>query len=111
MNVYDTANRLAKEMRESEEYKNYKKAKDEIKEKPELNEKLKKFEQMRYDIQMAAMQGKEAIDGKTEEMQNLYAELVKDEFMKNYFDVEFKFNVMLGDVNKIIGEAVRDILM
>ena len=27
MNIYDTANRLAQEMRESEEYKNYKKLK------------------------------------------------------------------------------------
>ena len=35
MNVYDTANRLAKEIQESEEYKSYKELKDEIMANPE----------------------------------------------------------------------------
>ena len=34
MQVYDTANRLAQEIRESEEYKGYKKLKDEIQNNP-----------------------------------------------------------------------------
>ena len=30
--------------------------------------------------------------------------------VKEYFDVEVRFNVMLADVNRIIGEAVKDVL-
>ena len=41
MNVYDTANRLAQEIRQSEEYLKYKKRKDEISQDPELKKKLK----------------------------------------------------------------------
>ena len=40
MNIYDTANRLAKEMKESEEYKNYKKLKDSIESNPDKKAKL-----------------------------------------------------------------------
>ena len=29
---------------------------------------------------------------------------------KKYFDAEMKFNIMLADVNKLIGEAVRDVM-
>ena len=30
--------------------------------------------------------------------------------VKEYFDAEVKFNVLLADVNKIIGDAVKDVL-
>ena len=39
-NVYDTANRLAYEIKESKEYKDYKLARQKINENPELKEKI-----------------------------------------------------------------------
>ena len=30
--------------------------------------------------------------------------------VKEYFDKEVRFNVMIADVNKIIGEAIKDVL-
>ena len=30
--------------------------------------------------------------------------------MKKYFDAELKFNVLLTDVNKIIADAVQDLI-
>ena len=47
---------------------------------------------------------------KVGEMQEVYTDLLSKENVKEYFDAEFKFNVLLADVNKIIGEAVRDVL-
>ena len=32
------------------------------------------------------------------------------EDIKEYFDLEVKFNVMIADVNKIIAEAIKDVL-
>ncbi len=43
-------------------------------------------------------------------LQEKYAELIQDEKIKEYFEAEMQFNVMLTDVNKIIAEAVRDVL-
>ena len=36
--------------------------------------------------------------------------LLENPDMKEYFDLEVRFNVLLADVNKIIGEAVKDVL-
>ena len=47
---------------------------------------------------------------KEKELQETYTELLSKENVKEYFDAEFKFNILLADVNKIIGEAVKDII-
>ena len=54
MNVYDTANRLAQEIKASEEYVNYKMAKETLSLKPELKKKIQEFEQARYEAQIIA---------------------------------------------------------
>ncbi len=110
MNIYDTANRLASEIKNSEEYINYKMAKETIKLKPELQEKIKEFEKARYDAQISAIQTGKDDEEKVKKMQELYINLIAIDEVKKYFDAEIKFNVVLADVNKIIGEAVKDVL-
>ena len=110
MNVYDTVNRLAQEIKTSEEYVNYKNAKEYIDLKPELKEKIMDFQKLRYEAQIAAMQEGKEDQTKLEEAQKLYIELIQIDEVKKYFDTELKFNVMLADVNKIISEAVEDII-
>ena len=61
-------------------------------------------------MQIAAIsEGKKEVE-KANELQNLYAQLIANEKMKQYFDAELKFNIMLADVNKIISEAVADVI-
>ena len=110
MNVYDTVNKLAQEIKESEEYTNFKKYKEIVKNDNETNEKIKKFENLRYELQISAMQGLEIDKEKEKELQTIYAELLTRENVKEYFDSEFKFNILLADVNKIIGDSVKDIM-
>lgn len=110
MNIYDTANRLAYEIKNSEEYINYKKMKEEVKNNPELKEKLEKFEKERYEVQIEAMSSGKQDAEKVADMQKIYTELISNDIMKKYFDAELKFNVMLADVNKIIGESVEDLI-
>ena len=110
MNVYDTANKLASEIRSSEEYLNYKKAKDALESNNELKSKVDEFEKTRYDVQVLAMQGKEANEEKNRKLQEMYTILIQNKEIKEYFDLEVKFNVMIADVNKIIAESVQDVL-
>lgn len=110
MNVYDTANRLAQELKQSEEYINYKMAKETLSLKPDLKKKIDEFEMARYDAQITAMQTGKSDEEKTKKMQQLYIELIEDDDAKNFFDTETKFNIVLADVNKIIGDAVMDVL-
>ena len=110
MNVYETVNRLATELKESEEYVNYKMAKETLSLKPDLKKKIQEFEDARYDAQISAMQTGKSDEEKTKKMQNLYIELIENEDAKRFFDTEMKFNILLADVNKIIGDAIKDVL-
>ena len=110
MNIYDTANRLASEIKQSEEYINFKMAKQTLNLNQELKKKIAEFEQARYDAQITQMQTGKEDEQKTNKMRDLYAELIQIDDAKKYFDAEMKFNIILADVNKIIGEAVRDVL-
>ncbi len=110
MNVYDTANRLAGEIKESEEYVNYKMARQALALNLDLKKKIGEFEVARYNAQLTQMQTGKEDEEKTNKMKELYAELIQIEEAKKYFDAEMKFNILLTDVNKIIGEAVRDVM-
>ena len=110
MQVYDTANRLAQEIKDSEEFINYKMAKQTINLNEELKKKINEFEMARYEEQMSTMQTGKIDEEKIKKVQYLYRELIENMEAKKYFDAELKFNVMLGDVNKIISESVRDLI-
>lgn len=109
MNVYDTANNLAREIKESDEYKKYLDLKSEIANDVKKKEKLEEFEKERYMSQIAAMQGKPQ-DEEIKKMEEKYSELITDSKMKEYFEAEMKFNIMISDVNRIIAEAVKEVL-
>lgn len=110
MNVYDTANKLAKEIESSQEYVEYKKAKQGIEENLEFKQKVQEFEKIRYDVQLLSMQGKEVDEEKNKKLQEMYTILIQNKDIKRYFDLEVKFNVMIADVNKIIAESIKDVL-
>lgn len=110
MNVYDTANRLAYEIQQSEEYKGYKKLKDTLMSNPDTEQKIEEFERLRYNLQLMQYTGEEKDEEKSKQLEEMYAMLVQDNQIKEYFDLEVKFNIMIADVNKIIAESIKDVL-
>ena len=110
MYVYDEANKLAKAIQDSKEYLDYKKAREDMQSIPEMKQKLDEFEKIRYDVQVLSFQGEKQDEEKMKKLQELYEILMKDEKIKQYFDVEVRFNIMLADVNRIISESVKDLL-
>lgn len=109
MYVYDQANNLAKSIQESKEYLEYKKAKEELKSNPEMKQKIDEFEKIRYDVQVMSFQG-EQDEEKQKKLQQMYQILMQDSKIKDFFDIEVRFNIMLADVNRIISESVKDLL-
>jgi len=110
MNIYDTANRLASEIKQSEEYMNYKMAKQALNLNTELKKKMSEFEQLRYEAQIVQLQtGKEDTE-KMNKVREMFELLMQEDEAKKFFDAETKFNIVIADVNKIIGEAIRDVM-
>ena len=110
MNVYDTANRLAQEIKQSEEYSTYKMAKEAINLNVELKNKIDEFEKARYEAQIIALQTGKDDEDKMKHVQELYGELIQSQEASKFFDAEMKFNILIADVNKIIGEVVHSVL-
>ena len=110
MNIYDTAKKLAQELKQSEEYVNYKMAKEALNLNPELMKKIEEFETARYEAQIVAMQTGKNDEEKTKKVQQLYIELFENQDAARFFEAETKFNIILADVNKIIGDAVIDVI-
>ena len=110
MNVYDEVNNLARAIKESKEYLEYKEIKAELFVDPELKKQVDEFEKIRYEEQLLALQGEKHSDEKMKKLQELYEILVQNPRIKDYFDKEVRFNVLIADVNKIIGEAIKDVL-
>lgn len=110
MIIYDTANKLAQEIKQSEEYINYKMAKEAINLNIEIKNKIKEFEKLRYNLQIEVMKtGKHNEEGE-KKIQQLYLELIQNDEAKRFFETETKFNLLIADVNKIIGEAIKDVI-
>ena len=110
MNVYDTANQLAQEIKQSEEYITYKTAKEAINLNYELKQKIDEFEKARYEAQIVALQTGKDDTEKMKKVQALYGELIQNQEASRYFDAEMKFNLLITDVNRIIGEAIQSLL-
>lgn len=110
MNPYDKVHELVRAIKESDEVKNYTTIKEELYADDKNKEMIKNFRDMQTEVQSLLMQGKEADEQKMEKLQNLYQILVANPKIKEFFDKEVQFDVMLSDIYKIIGEGLKDIL-
>ena len=84
--------------------------KNKIFQNPELKQKIEEFEKIRYEVQVLTVRANEQDEEKMKKLQELYQILIDNNEVKEFFDKEVAFNVMLADVNKIIAEAVKDVL-
>ncbi|MGN1329758.1 MAG: YlbF family regulator [Clostridia bacterium] len=110
VNVYDSVNNLADAIKRSKEYSEYKEIKEKIMKDQDTKTKIDEFEKIRYEEQVLALQGEKQSEEKMKKLQELYTILVKNPDVKDYFDKEVRFNIMIADINKIIGEAIKDVL-
>lgn len=110
MSVLDIANTLSDEIKKSKEYVDFKEIREKINSDPELKSKIDQFEKMRYNEQILAIQQNNQNEDGIRKLQEIYQILMQDEIIKDYFDKQVKFNVLIADVNKIIGNAIKDVL-
>lgn len=110
MNPYDKVHELVRAIKESKEVKEYLALKEELYADVKNKEMIKDFREKQVEVQSLLMQGKEAEPEKMEKLQSLYQILANNARIKEFFDKEVQFDVMLSDIYKIIGEALKDII-
>ncbi|MGI6664464.1 MAG: YlbF family regulator [Christensenellaceae bacterium] len=105
MYVYDRANALAADIKESPEFQEYKALKDEVYADANTKEMLKQYKTMQYEAQALLMAGKQPEEENLEKMQKLGEVLAFNPRVTEFFAAEYKFNTMVSDIYRIIGEA------
>lgn len=110
MNFYDKVHEMIRAFKETEEFKEYMKLKEKLNEDKEAYDKLKEFKEKQKNYQLQYIDGKQQNEEDLNEMQNIYSIVIQNETSRKLLEIEMKINVMLADMQKIIGDALKDII-
>ena len=103
--LLDDARALADKLKASEEYKTYRESKERAYAQPSTAALLDEFYSLRMKAQAASVAGTPDAEA-TEKLQKLGELLQFDATAAEYLMAEFRLNALLGDIYKILAEAV-----
>lgn len=110
MNIYDKVHEMVKCLKETEEYTTFCKLKEEISKETEISDKLKEFRVKQRKAQMSYMTNGKQDENEIKELENEYSILIGNENVRKLFEAEMKFDILLADIQKIMGEGIKEII-
>lgn len=110
MNFYDKVHELVRDLKTTEEYKKYVELKNKVKQDEVLSEKIKTFREKQMAYQKQYLGGIEMDEKSKQEMQQMYSLIIQSPVAAEFFQSEIKLDVLLADMQKIIGEGIKDVL-
>ncbi|MCW2279084.1 YlbF family regulator [Heliophilum fasciatum] len=110
MNVYDAAHQLARAIKQSSEYTGYAAAKAKVDGQEGTAKMLSDLRAKQWELQELRMKGQEPTAEQMAALQKM-AELVSHSpTLQEFLNAEYRFGQMVEDVQKIMGDAIRDLL-
>lgn len=107
MNVYDSAHQLARVLKQSTEYTEYKNLEKKLKENPSAKEMLDDFRKRQFEVQSAQMMGQKVDEEKVKKLQELQKILMQDPAITEFLHAEYRLTQILADIYKILGDALE----
>lgn len=108
-NIYDTANQLEKDLRETDAYVALKVAYDAVKANPEANEMFQEFQGIQVKLQQKQMSGEEILEEEIKEAQEMAMKTGENETIKNLMEAEQKLSLLIDDINRIIMSPIQEL--
>ncbi len=105
MNPYDAAHRLSRALKESEEFKELKKAQEELKADETAKTMVLDLRGKQMELQRQRLSGIEVSEQQEQRLQKLMDVVNMNMVAKRFIEAEYRAIVLLQDVQKIIGEA------
>ncbi|UQS83339.1 YlbF family regulator [Bombilactobacillus thymidiniphilus] len=109
VNVYDTANQLEKDLRQSEEVLGLQGAFAKMKADPMAYKLFQQMQQMQEQLQQKQASNQEISDDEIKQLQELSGKLAKFDSVQNLMEQERKINAMMEELNKIISKPIADV--
>lgn len=110
MNVYDAMENLCKALKESHEYKVMQDAKAKLKADTTAEPMVKEFLQKKQELELIQYQGKKPDQEQLDKMQKLYEVLNLNPVASEYIQGYIRFQMMIGDLSKNLGDTIKDAL-
>ena len=108
MSVYDTATKLASEIKNSKEYLDFVDNMKKKKKNKNYENLLSEYKKTQYNLQIATMNNKK-LDKKTlKNMEEIQNKIRHNDQIYNYILSEEKFNIMMDNINKIIANTIKE---
>ncbi len=102
MSVYDTANRLAREIKNTDEYKSYQEIREKILEDESTRDMLQEYMEHQMKVQSKRMSGEEITESEKQEAERLENLIDINSRAKKYIQAEYQMSQMLNDLQNIL---------
>ena len=107
MYIYDRANLLAQDIKECPEFQAYKTAKDALYADENAKALVSRYKKLQFEAQATLMSGGKPADETMQQLQKLGELLAYDPKAGAFFEAAYRFNALISDIYKIIGEAAE----
>lgn len=109
VNIYDTANQLERDLRQTDEYKALEEAFGTMKADQESYLVFKEFQNAQIEIQQLMGQGQAPDEAKMKEWQEIAAKIEKYPLVQALMAHEQAMDVMMRDINAIVTKPMADL--
>lgn len=108
-NIYDTANQLEREIRESEAYVKLQTALGDIKSDTEASAVFQEVQGIQMKLQQLQQSGQEITEENIQEAQVISEKAGENEKVQNLMEAEQQISGMIDDLNRIIMQPIQDL--
>lgn len=110
MNVYDYAHALAKAIKQSPEFRDYKKSQEKLENDKSAKEMLTDFRKRQWELQQQKMSGVEVAPEQEKRLAQSMEIINLNQVVKDYLETEYRFSIMLADIQKIIASPFEELI-
>ena len=108
MNVHDKGSELSRALKESDEYKALSRARRELDTDPTARDMVRDFLRKQMEMQLEVMSGKADAKEKEVALQKMAELLAMNTRAREYITAHFRFQKVMTDIYKMIGDAVGE---
>ena len=109
VNIYDTANQMERELRQTKEYTDLKEAYETVSADEEAGAILKDFQEMQQTIYTKQQMGQEVSEEEIENAQEISKKMTENELTAGLMEKERQLNQVITDINGIIIKPIQEI--
>jgi cell fate (sporulation/competence/biofilm development) regulator YlbF (YheA/YmcA/DUF963 family) len=110
MNVYDCAHALAKAIKTSPEFKQFKKAGEKIQKDASAKKMLTDLRKAQLELQKQKMSGLEVAPDQEKRLSQMFEVVNLNQVVKEYMETEYRFSIILTDIQDIISRSMENII-